>query len=200
MTDSLLENSPVDTVVFCGQLLQTKQPLNMYFRSVRWQQHSFSIHERVFLWKCQSFWDKKVLDLKGIRTPNLLIHGEWSSHLSYQGQTFATPCFWILALAYIYTFEMLTVRCQTHSFSTHERMFLWKCQSFWDRKCPDLRGTRTPDLRIHAELSNPSSSHKVIAWINNNIHCVMWNGFLINVRNLSFFSCRVWRYLLEWTI
>ena len=26
------------------------------------------------------------------------------------------------------TFEMLTVRGQQHSFSTHERMFLWKCQ------------------------------------------------------------------------
>ena len=41
------------------------------------------------------------------------------------------------------TFEMLTVRGQQHSFSTHERMFLWKCQSFWDRKCLDLRGTRS---------------------------------------------------------
>ena len=27
-------------------------------------------------------------------------------------------------------FEMLTVRGQPHSFSTHERMFLWKCQVF----------------------------------------------------------------------
>ena len=33
-------------------------------------------------------------------------------------------------------------------------MFLWKCQIFWDRKCPDLRGTRIPNLRIHAEYSN----------------------------------------------
>ena len=41
------------------------------------------------------------------------------------------------------TFEMLTVRGQQHSFSTHERMFLWKCQSFWDRKYLDLRGIRT---------------------------------------------------------
>ena len=48
---------------------------------------------------------------------------------------------------------MLTVRGPQHSFSTHERMFLWKCQSFWDRKCLDLRGTRTPNLRIHAECS-----------------------------------------------
>ena len=51
------------------------------------------------------------------------------------------------------TFDMLTVRGQQHSFSAHERVFLWKCQSFWDRKCLDLRGTRTPNLRIHAECS-----------------------------------------------
>ena len=44
------------------------------------------------------------------------------------------------------TFEMLTVHGQQHSFSTHEQMFLWKCQSFCDRKCLDLRGTRTPNL------------------------------------------------------
>ena len=42
------------------------------------------------------------------------------------------------------TFEMLTVRGQQHSFSTHERVFLWKCQSFWDRKCLDLRGLEPP--------------------------------------------------------
>ena len=45
------------------------------------------------------------------------------------------------------TFDMLTVRGQQHSFSTLERVFLWKCQSVWDRKCLDLRGNRTPNLR-----------------------------------------------------
>ena len=30
--------------------------------------------------------------------PNLRIHAECSNHLSYQGQTFAVPCFWTLAL------------------------------------------------------------------------------------------------------
>ena len=38
---------------------------------------------------------------------------------------------------------------EQHSFSTHEQVFLGKCQSFWDRKCPDLRWTRTPIRRIH---------------------------------------------------
>ena len=51
------------------------------------------------------------------------------------------------------TFEMLTVHGRQHSFSTHEQMFLWKFQSFWDRKCLDLRGTRTPYHRIRAECS-----------------------------------------------
>ena len=66
--------------------------------TVRRQQHSFSTHERMFLWKCQSFWDRKCRDLRGTRTPNLRIHAECSNHLSYRGHAFATPCFWISAL------------------------------------------------------------------------------------------------------
>ena len=37
---------------------------------------------------------------------------------------------------------------QQHSFSTHQRIFLWKCRSFWDRKCLNLRGTWTPTFRF----------------------------------------------------
>ena len=48
-------------------------------------------------------------------------------------------------------FELLNVRGQRHFFSTHERIFLWKCQGFLDKKYLDLSGTRTPNLRIHAE-------------------------------------------------
>ena len=55
------------------------------------------------------------------------------------------------------TLEILTVRRQQHSFSTHKRMFFWKCQSFWVRKCLDQRGTWTLNLRIHAECSNQLS-------------------------------------------
>ena len=66
--------------------------------AVRGQQHSFSTHERMFLWKCPSFWDRKCLDLRGTRIHNLRIHAECYNHLSYQGQTFAVPCFWTLAL------------------------------------------------------------------------------------------------------
>ena len=67
--------------------------------TVHRQQHSFSTHERMFLWKRQSLWDRKCLDLRGSQTPNLRIHAECSNHLSYRGQIFAVPCCWILALA-----------------------------------------------------------------------------------------------------
>ena len=43
--------------------------------------------------KVSKFWDRKCLNLKGTRTPNLRIHAECSNLLSYQGQTFAVPCF-----------------------------------------------------------------------------------------------------------
>ena len=66
--------------------------------TVRWQQHSFSTHKVGFLWKCQSFWDRKCLDLRWTRSPNLRIHVECSNHLSYQAQAFAVPYCWILAL------------------------------------------------------------------------------------------------------
>ena len=61
--------------------------------TVHGQQHSFSTHGWVFLWKCQSFWDRKCLDLRTTRTPSLRIHAECSNYLSYQGQTFFCPMF-----------------------------------------------------------------------------------------------------------
>ena len=54
--------------------------------------------------------------------------------------------YWLWRYRYYFkvklTFEMLIVREQQHSFSTHEWVFLGKCQRFWDRKCLDLRGAR----------------------------------------------------------
>ena len=57
------------------------------------------------LWKCQSFWDRKCLNLRGTQTPNLRIHAECSNHLSYQGQTFAVPCFeyWLWRYRYFWS-------------------------------------------------------------------------------------------------
>ena len=129
--------------------------------TVHGQQHSFSTHERVFLGKCQSLWDRKYLDLRGTRTPptfpfmpNALTY--WAIRARHLLSHVVE--YWLWRYRYFFkvksTFEMLTVRGQQHSFLTHERVFLGKCQSFSDRKCLDLRGTRTPNLRFHAECSD----------------------------------------------
>ena len=69
------------------------------------QQHSFSTHERVFFWKCQSFWDRKCLDLRGDRTSNLRIHAECSNLLCYHGQTFAVHVceYWLWRYRYFWS-------------------------------------------------------------------------------------------------
>ena len=57
-----------------------------------------------------------------------------------------------------------------HQFSTHERTFLWKCQTFRHRKCLDRRWTRTPNLWIHAECSIRAKhllSHVFEYWLCN---------------------------------
>ena len=135
--------------------------------TVRAQQHSFSIHKRMFSWKCQRFWDRNCLD-QGLRQkicqPEGISNPQPSDscrmlHLRYQGQTFVVPflywlwryrCFFIKSKI---TFVILTVRRQQHSFSTDKRMFSWKCQHFWDRKCLGPRGNRTLNLWIRAECS-----------------------------------------------
>ena len=48
--------------------------------------------------------------------------------------------YWLWRYRYFWC-KLLTVRGQQHLFSTHERMSLYKCQSFWNRKFIDLRGT-----------------------------------------------------------
>ena len=100
---------------------------------------------------------------------------------------------------------MLTGRGQQHSLSTQERVFLGKCQSFWDRKCLDLRGTRTPNLRIHAEFANALTywairarhllSHVVEYWLWRcrylwskvniwNINCARATAFIFDTQAL----------------
>ena len=127
--------------------------------TVRGQQHSFSAHERMFLWKCQSFETENVSTWGVLEPPTfgfmpnaLTIWAIRARHLMSH-----VVEYWLWRIDNFevkLTFDMLTVRGQQHSFSTHERMYLWKCQSFWDRKCLDMRGTRTPNLRIHVECSN----------------------------------------------
>ena len=53
------------------------------------------------------------------------------------------------------TFEMSTVPGQQYSFSTHKKMFLWKCRNFWDRKCLDPNGTLTPQLSDSCQMFWP---------------------------------------------
>ena len=50
------------------------------------------------------------------------------------------------------TFEMSTGR--GHTAFIFENTSGCSCESFWDRKCLDLRGTQTPNLWIHAQCSN----------------------------------------------
>ena len=43
------------------------------------------------------FRDRKCIELRGTRTPNLRIHAECSINLSYKGQIIAVPWIWILS-------------------------------------------------------------------------------------------------------
>ena len=76
---------------------------------------------------------------------------------------------------------MFSVDRQQHSFPTHERMLLWKCWSFWDRKCLNLMGTLTPNLRIHAECSNHLS-----------YHCQLHIYSMERVQNWPFLIALIW--------
>ena len=153
----------------------------------------FSTHE--LMWKCQSFWDRKCLDLKWTRTPNLQIHAECSNHLSYQGQTFAAPCFFktssscIVIFEVKLTFERLTAHGQQYSFSTHERMFMWKCQSYWHRKSLNLRWARTPNLRIHAECSSHLSYQGTDLLSHGFEHWIWWYRYIWSKVNIWSFVC-----------
>ena len=79
----------------------------------------------MFLWKCQSLWDRKCLDLKGTRTPKLRIHAECSNHLSYQGQIFAVPCFFNTGSGgtYIYIYVYI------YMYITYIHVFTRSCSS-----------------------------------------------------------------------
>ena len=83
----------------------------------------------VKVWK---FLRKKMSRPEGDSNPQPSDSCECSNHFNYQSQTFAVHVFeyWLWQCRYFevkLTFEMLTVRGKQHAFSTHERMFLWKC-------------------------------------------------------------------------
>ena len=76
----------------------------------------------------------------------VVINSEWKRHEKY----------FLKYVLFIWSkINIWNVRGQHHSFSTHERMFLWKCQSFWDRKCLDLSVSL---VYVHA-LSSHLAAH-----------------------------------------
>ena len=87
------------------------------------------------------------------------------------------------------TFEMLTMRGQQHSFSTHGRVFFWKCQSFRDRKCIDLSGALPfiPDnLWVLWSLAIPlDDSGSVLLQYN---HLAMLRKLLFITRNFIMYT------------
>ena len=122
---------------------------------MRGQHQSFSIHEQMFLWKCRSFRDRKFLDLRGTRTPSLRIHAECSNHLSYQGQTSAVPCLWILALVVQVYISMLSAKMKT---------FCW-FRSWWRHQMKIISALLARLMGIHR-------------WPVNSPHKGQWGGVL----------------------
>ena len=124
--------------------------------NVRGNKHSFLTHEPVFVWNCQRFWERKCLDLKGTRRPSLQIHANALTICAIRARHLLSHIFKYGLWRYRYFLSKVNiwnVNCvwATAFFSTHESMFLWKCQSFRERKYLDMRGARTFNLRIHAE-------------------------------------------------
>ena len=131
--------------------------------TVRGQQHSFSTHERVFLWKCQSFWDRHVSTWGGLEPPifgfmpNALIY--WAIRarhlLSHVFEYWLWWCWYFLSKVNIWNANC--ARATAFIFNTRTGVLV-KVSKFLRQTCLDLRGTRTPNFRIHAEWSNLLSS------------------------------------------
>ena len=160
------------------------------------KQHSFLTHERVFLGQCQSFWDRKCLDLRGTRPPifgympnALTCWAIWARHLLS-----LVVEYWLWRYRYFWSkVNIWNVNCAraTASFSTHERVVLGKCQSFWDRKCLDLRGTRTSSFSIFIEIlctgSRRSSRWGLCSrWLHRGLS--LWQSSVRSVRHVDLFE------------
>ena len=142
-----------------------EEKLSFEMLTVRRQQHSISTHERTFLWMCQSFWNRKWLDLRGTRTPNLRIHAECSNHLSYQGQKFAVPCFlntgsggiYIYIYVYINIFDVNSIQVR-HTDGC---------------SCENVKVFATKNVLTWGELEPPNA----IPWWLDRWNCVLiWNA------------------------
>ena len=79
---------------------------------------------------------------------------------------------------------MQNARGQQYPFSTHGRMFLWKCRRFWSRKCLDLWRTQTPNFR---NMLNALAIWAIAAiqWLSHVFVCSIWwyRYFEVNIWN-----------------
>ena len=127
-----------------------RRECRQYFQRHRWLAISaYTRHARVhYLTKgpwasCQIAVTYVPLCMPAKITSGFLLSRWWGKR-SWHSRHMRTPQFYVSIFFKVKLgFVMLTVRGKRHSFSTHERILLWKHQSFWDRKCLDLRGTRT---------------------------------------------------------
>ena len=88
--------------------------------------------------KVSKFWDRKCLDLRGTRNPNLRIHAEFSNLLSYQGQTFAVPCY--LTSSFIVNDLLYVVNgvFPLHNYTDDNTLAFWY-EHFEDKACRRLQ-------------------------------------------------------------
>ena len=138
--------------MIANDIFEVKVTIEML--TVRGQQHSFSTHERVFLWKYQSFLEtENVWTWGGLEPPTfgfmpnaLTIWAIRARHL-----LFHVFEHWLWRYRYFLSkvWNVNCTRATAFIFDTRTGVLV-KVSKFFR----DLRGTRTPNLRIHAECSN----------------------------------------------
>ena len=83
--------------------------------------------------------------------------------------------------------SMPTVWGQEYAFLTHERIFLWKRRSFWDRKCFDPRGTRTANIRVHTKCCNQFGAiHQTFHILE---HWLLQYSYFVYKYNIWYVNC-----------
>ena len=139
----------------CVYIFEVKLTFEML--TVREQQHIFSTHERMFIWKCQSFWNRKFSTWGGLEPP---IFGFMPNALTNWAIRARHSLFHVFFLYWLWRYryfwrkvDIWNANCTraTAFIFDIQTDVLMKVSTFLDSKCLDRRGTRTPNLRIHAE-------------------------------------------------
>ena len=172
----LSRNNPLDDIFFWCHHITIENEIDIYMNicfevkltliilTVRGKQHSFSTHERLFLWKCQSFWDRKCLDLRGLEPPTFGFMPNAVTYWAIRARHLLAYGFehWLWRNRYFWNKVSIwndnCARATAFTFDTRT-VVLVIVSKIWERKCLYLTGTRTPNLRIHAEHSNLLSYH-----------------------------------------